>query len=191
MEETALTVINNDIRYNKNLSNFQCYLSYFFIFSFLGWTMETIYSFFVLGYFAHRGFLYGPICPIYGFGSLALILFLNKYKHNPIKLFFISIIVFSIFEYIIGYALDALYNLWLWDYRYDFLNINGRICLFYSIAWGISAIIFSYILFPLFKRFISFISLKISIKLQKILIYLSTIIFIADSIYSFISYSQI
>ena len=48
---------------------------------------------------------------------------LDKFKNNPVELFFVAIIVFSIFEYAIGYGLDALYNLWLWDYRNEFLNI--------------------------------------------------------------------
>ena len=191
MVQTLVTVEEKDNRYNKNLSSFQCNLSYFFVFSFLGWTMETIYSYFVLGYFANRGFFYGPICPIYGFGGLILISFLDKFKNNPVKLFFSAIIVFSIFEYAIGYGLDAMYGLWLWDYRTEFLNINGRICFFYSLVWGFVAIIFNYVVFPLFKKFTGFISKKTPVKLQTFLLRICSIIFIIDVIYSFIQYSQI
>ena len=77
MESTSLVVITEDNRFNRKLTKFQCYLTYFFIFSFVGWLMETIYSYFVLGHFANRGFLFGPVCPIYGFGGLILILFLE------------------------------------------------------------------------------------------------------------------
>ena len=190
MESTSLVVITEDNRFNRILTKFQCYLTYFFIFSFVGWLMETIYSYFVLGHFANRGFLFGPVCPIYGFGGLILILFLDKFKNNPVELFFVAIIVFSIFEYAIGYGLDALYNLWLWDYRNEFLNINGRICLFYSFAWGVVAIVFNYLLFPMVKNFLSFVSSKIPLKLQVIAINLCSMIFIIDVLYSFIQYSS-
>ena len=52
------------------LSRVQTYILYFFIFAFMGWLMETIYAIFTLGYFVKRGFLYGPLCPIYGYGAL-------------------------------------------------------------------------------------------------------------------------
>lgn len=190
MKSTSLVVITEDNRFNRRLTKFQCYLTYFFIFSFVGWLLETIYSYFVLGYFANRGFLFGPLCPIYGFGGLILIIFLEDFKKHPVQLFFVAIIVFSIFEYIIGYGLDALYNLWLWDYRNEFLNINGRICLFYSIAWGVVALVFNYILFPIFKNFLTFLSTKIPIKLQIFVIRLCTMIFIVDVLYSLIQYSS-
>ena len=189
MDSTSLVVITEDNRFNRRLTKFQCYLTYFFIFSFVGWFLETIYSYFVLGHFANRGFLFGSVCPIYGFGALILLVFLDKFKDQPIKLFFAAVIVFSIFEYFIGYALDALYNLWLWDYKNEFLNINGRICLFFSIAWGVVALVFNYILFPVFKNFLSFISSKIPIKLQVIAINLCTMIFVIDVLYSLIQYS--
>lgn len=189
MDSTSLVVITEDNRFNRRLTKFQCYLTYFFIFSFVGWFLETIYSYFVLGHFANRGFLFGPVCPIYGLGALILLVFLDKFKDQPIKLFFAAVIVFSIFEYFIGYALDALYNLWLWDYKNEFLNINGRICLFFSIAWGVVALVFNYILFPVFKNFLSFISSKIPIKLQVIAINLCTMIFVIDVLYSLIQYS--
>ena len=62
----------------KKLSNIQYIVLYFFIYAFLGWVMETIYSLMVLGHFTKRGFLFGPLCPIYGFGAILMILFINK-----------------------------------------------------------------------------------------------------------------
>lgn len=64
----------------KKLSNIQYIVLYFFIYAFLGWVMETIYSLMVLGHFTKRGFLFGPLCPIYGFGAILMILFISKYK---------------------------------------------------------------------------------------------------------------
>ena len=191
MENDAISIIPHDVKYNEKLTNIQCLLAYFFTFSLLGWCIETVYSYIVLGHFSSRGFFYGPICPIYGFGGLILILFLNKYKNNPLKIFLYAIIIFSIFEYAIGYSLDAIYNLWLWDYKTEFLNINGRICLFYSISWGIVAIIFTYAIYPIFRKAFAFISSKINAKLQLWIIRFFSMIFIIDILYSFIEYSNI
>ena len=192
MGEQAITLVKQESnKYNNKLTNFQCYVFYFFIFSFIGWAMETIYSYIVLGHFTNRGFFYGPICPIYGCGGLILIMFLSKYNNNPIKLFIYATLIFSVFEYFISYELDALYNLWLWDYTNEFFNINGRICLFYSAAWGMVALIFTYVLFPLIKKFLTLICNKIPTFIQILFIRFFSMIFIADIIYSFIEYSHI
>jgi len=66
----------------KKLNKFQIYTLYLFIFSILGWCMETLYAFILSGHFVNRGFLYGPLCPIYGFGALILIIFLEKIVSN-------------------------------------------------------------------------------------------------------------
>lgn len=190
MEDNSLSIVKEDNRYNKDLTKAQCYLYYFFIFAVLGWILETIYSFIVLGHFTSRGFLYGPICPIYGFGGLIMIIFLNPLKKKPVKLFFTAIVIFTIFEYITGYALDALYNLWLWDYRSDFLNLNGRIALFYCFSWGFIAIAFTYGIYPLFKKVITFLSSKINVKVQIWILKLISMIYLIDNIFSFIEYSK-
>ena len=97
-------------KYNtKKLSNIQSLILYFFIFAFLGWILETIYCIFELGHFYNRGFLYGPICPIYGCGAIILLTTLKKYKNNSIKLFLYSIVIFSAFEYLVSFMLDALF----------------------------------------------------------------------------------
>ncbi len=117
-----------------------------------GWLLETLYALFMLGHFTNRGFLYGPICPIYGWGAIILIVLLQKYKSNSIKLFFYSAIIFSIFEYIVGFALDALFAAKWWDYTNDFMNLNGRISIFYSFAWGIIAILFINHIHPFIEK---------------------------------------
>ena len=86
--------------------------------------METIYSLMVLGHFTKRGFLFGPICPIYGFGAILMILFISKYKKNSFKLFIASAFIFSAFEYVVGFALDAIFAAKWWDYTYDFFEIK-------------------------------------------------------------------
>ena len=100
--ETSLVVRNK-------LSKKQSIVLYFFIYAFVGWLLETLYSLLVLGHFTKRGFLFGPICPIYGFGAILMLLFISRYEKNSLKLFFASAILFSAFEYVVGFALDAIF----------------------------------------------------------------------------------
>ena len=175
---------------NNKLTKFQEYSLYFFIFAVFGWIMETIYGFIILGHFTKRGFLLGPLCPIYGYGALIMILFLNRYKQNPIKLFLFSSIIFSTFEYFVSYILEALFNMYFWDYTYDFANLNGRIALFYSFVWGFIAIIFNYGIYPLLKKLINKITTKIPYRFTKISIYIFYTIYITDTIISCVRYLQ-
>ena len=175
----------------KKLNKIQTYILYFFIFAILGWLMETLYSFIVLGHFTKRGFLYGPLCPLYGYGALILIIFLSKYRNNAIKLFTYSAIVFSVFEYLTSYVLEVLFHSYWWDYTNDFFNLNGRISIFYSFAWGIIAIIFCGHIYPFFKKKLNMILSKIPYKVKSSIINLSCIILVVDTILSCIRYINI
>lgn len=182
------TLINTN-KYQKNtkkrLSKSYILFMYFLLFSFLGWLLETFYSIYELGHFTKRGFLYGPICPIYGFGALILILFFSKYKRKNIKLFIYAAIIFSFFEYIVGYGMDALFATKWWDYTNEFFNLNGRISIFYSFIWGIAAILFINNIYPFFKKKLNIILSKIPYKLQLYSLQLLGIILLVDTFLSF------
>lgn len=186
--EQALISSNSKKSNNSKLPKKYMYILYFFLFSCLGWILETLYSFVVLGHFTNRGFLYGPICPIYGFGALILIIFLGRYKNKALKLFTYSAIVFSIFEYFVSYMLEALFQTYWWDYSNDFFNLNGRISLFYSFTWGIIAIIFCGYIYPFFKKKLNTILSKIPYKLKTSTLNLLVIAWIVDTVFSFINY---
>ena len=182
---TESLVLKEDSKNRNRLSKFNTYLLYFFIFSFLGWLLETAYSFYELGHFTKRGFLYGPLCPIYGWGALILIMFFNKYKGKSIKLFIYAAIVFSAFEYLVGYGMDALFAAKWWDYTNEFFNLNGRISIFYSFMWGIAAILFVNHIYPFFKRKLNTLLSKIPYKIQLFTLRFLGLIFIFDTIMSF------
>lgn len=175
----------------NKLDSFQAYILYFFIFSILGWCMETLYSFIVLGHFTKRGFLYGPLCPIYGYGALILIIFLSKYSKNGLKLFTYSAIIFSALEYLASYALEVLFHSYWWDYSNDFFNLNGRISIFYSFAWGIIAIIFVGHIYPFFKKNLNNIFSRIPYSFVKFIINLTCIAYFLDTILSCVRYINI
>ena len=102
----------------NQLSEKQKLLLYFFTYSFLGWILETVFCILTLGVFNKRGFLYGPVCPIYGFGAIILIESLKKIKTNTVGKFFISMIAFTTFEYVVSVVLESLFGL-----RENFLHI--------------------------------------------------------------------
>ena len=160
------------------------YLLMFYIFSFIGGIIEISYSIIIRKKLVIGGFMYGILRPIYGFGALILNSIPKKYKKNIVLVFFVSILIGSIYEYISSYILEILFNKNWWDYKDFFLNINGRICLFTSICWGILGIIFYYILEPLTKKIYQKIN---KTKLKKI-VKLITIYYIIDTILSFIRY---
>ena len=170
------------------LNRIQIFILYFFLFAFLGWLMETLYAIYNLGHFTKRGFLYGPICPIYGFGALMLIIFLGKYRKNNLKLFIYAAILFSAFEYVVSYGLDALFSMHWWDYTNEFFNLNGRISIFYSFAWGIIAIIFINHIYPFVKKKVNLILSKIPYAVQVSILYLFCSVWIVDTALSFIRY---
>ena len=117
------------------------YIIYFFFYAFLGWIMEVIYALFIHGHFVNRGFLFGPICPIYGFGAIILIMTTKKLYKKPVLKFIIATVSFTVFEYLVSLILEMLFGLRWWDYSNDFLNIQGRVSLLYSIFWGAIGVI--------------------------------------------------
>lgn len=173
---------------SKDVINFRYLLLYFFIYAFIGWLLETFYAMSTLGHFVKRGFLYGPLCPIYGWGAIILISVLKKYKSNSLKLFFCSAIVFSVFEYVVGFALDALFAAKWWDYTNDFMNLNGRISIFYSFIWGIIALIFINNIHPFVEEKVHKALKKIPNWLQVLCIRCAIIVLIVDTILSSIKY---
>lgn len=176
------------VKENKKLSSFSYILLLFFIYAFIGWLLETSYAVYNFGHFVKRGFLYGPICPIYGFGAVILISFMEKYKDNSFKLFIYSAVIFSVFEYVAGYALDALFAAKWWDYTNEFFNLNGRISIFYSFVWGIFAILFVNHIHPFIKKYVDKILKNISYYVQIIILYLLGITYVCDTIFSIIRY---
>ena len=186
MEEKRLTVTSSEN--NKKLSKAHIYIVYFFVFAFIGWIMETCYCAYVMGYFSKRGFLFGPICPIYGYGALILLIILSKFKKNGFKLFTYAIIIFSFFEYAVSFALEALFSAKWWDYAGRVMNINGRISIFHSFAWGVIAIVFFKSLYPFINKQINKILAKIPYKVQLSIIYSACFILIVDTVLSAIKY---
>lgn len=168
----------------KKLPRVYLYFIYFILFAFIGWLLETCFSFYALSHFTKRGFLYGPLCPIYGWGALILIMFFGRYRKNNLKLFIYAAIVFTAFEYLVSYGMEALFSLKWWDYTEEFMNLNGRVSIFYTFAWGIIAILFINFIYPFFKKKLNILLSKIPYKVQVTIVYILFTVFITDTVLS-------
>ncbi len=134
---------------------------YFYIYSVLGWMVETIYCRILGGTWTNRGFLFGPYCPIYGIGSLIVVYFLSNFVNSPIKVFVLGFIFTSTLEYFTSFILEKMFNAKWWDYSNMKFNINGRVCLLNSTEFAILGLILTYVVHPA----ISHIVLNIPTKL--------------------------
>ena len=132
-------------------------LTYFVIYSFLGWVLESVVRTVCERKIINTGFLIGPFCPIYGFGAIIMLLFLNTFENNSILLFFIAFVVLSLWEYLVGVLLEKVFSTKYWDYSNHKFNYKGRICLTNSIAWGILGVLFIKYIHPFIENIIGYI----------------------------------
>lgn len=121
---------------------------YFMLYSFLGWLMETCYCSICEKRLVPRGFLYGPICPIYGAGVLLMILFFTPLKGNLVLFYLVAVVVMSGWEYFVGWLLEVTTHVKYWDYSHFRFNIKGRICLWVALVWGILSYIVVFWIHP-------------------------------------------
>lgn len=117
-------------------NTFQNVVLLFFIYGFLGWCAEVAFAACKNGRFVNRGFLNGPICPIYGFGLIGVVLMLRPMQGNLLMLYIGSFLLTSLIELITGFLLEKLFHAKWWDYSKMPLNIGGYVCLLFSLIWG-------------------------------------------------------
>ena len=131
------------------MNNLIKYILLFFFYSAGGWLLESIYCSIGEKRIVNRGFLTGPLCPIYGTAALVMtILIYNPFKDRPLIIFVLGIILCDIVEYFTSYIMEKLFSARWWDYTYEFLNIKGRICLKHTLYWGIISVAFVRVLHP-------------------------------------------
>lgn len=176
---------------NNKVTKRQETLSYFYIYSFLGWILEMVYCVLMLGVFNKRGFLYGPVCPIYGFGAIILIQSLKSVKTNNIGKFFIAMVIFTVFEYIVSVVLENLFGLRWWDYTNEPFNFQGRVSLAFSIIWGIIGVIFIEKVHPFVEVKVRKYTSLINEKVQIIILNILLLTIIIDFILSIVKYINI
>ena len=124
------------------------FLWYFMVYSFLGWCVEIVFCAVTTGKVVNRGFLNGPLCPIYGFGMVAILGFFDHLmlvlgaegKSNAFMLFLGGVFITTAIELFGGWALDKLFHIRWWDYSDKPFNFHGYICPEFSFFWGIGTV---------------------------------------------------
>lgn len=142
---------------------------YFFVYGFLGWCTEVIFAAFKQHRFVNRGFLNGPICPIYGVGVTLVIACLEAFQSNLLLLYISSVILVTVLEGVTGWAMDKLFHNKWWDYSKLPFNIGGYVCLLFSLIWGVACVFIVYFVHPLIHQVLSLIPHTAGIALIAIL----------------------
>ena len=165
---------------------------YFFVYGFLGWCTEVIFAAFKQHRFVNRGFLNGPICPIYGVGVTLVIACLEAFQSNLLLLYISSVILVTVLEGVTGWAMDKLFHNKWWDYSKLPFNIGGYVCLLFSLIWGVACVFTVYFVHPLIHQVLSLIPHTAGIALIAILgiALLSDIIVTTSAIVKFNQYLE-
>ncbi|MDF9823939.1 putative membrane protein [Breznakia sp. PF5-3] len=127
---------------------------FFVAYAFLGWVCESLYVSIGQRKWVNRGFLYSPICPIYGFGALLIMYILNPFVDYPLLIFILGIVVTSLLEYFTSWLMETIFHIRWWDYSTYKYNINGRVCLKNSLMFGVLGLFVVYAIHPLVIDFI-------------------------------------
>ena len=119
---------------------------YFLVYSFGGWVVEVIFHAVTLGKVINRGFLNGPVCPVYGFGVISVFAMINTlqssgYQMSDGMIFIFGVILATVVELIAGWLLDVCFHARWWDYSDKPLNFHGYICLEFSLIWGLAIVL--------------------------------------------------
>lgn len=129
----------------------------FFIYSFVGWLGEVFMAVINRRKFVNRGFVNGPLCPIYGFGAVLFSLFLPELKSNLFFLFLGGTVLATVLEYVTGLLMEKIFNKKLWNYSNIRFNLDGYVCVRYSLFWGLLSVLLILFLNPLLCKLVSFV----------------------------------
>ena len=130
----------------------------FIMFSVVGWISEVLYvGIFHEHKFVNRGFLHGPLCPVYGFGGVVILLLPPFLYQTWLPLFFSSMILCTAVEYLVSWIMEKTFHARWWDYSHYKFNINGRICLLNSVLFGFLGLGVIRFVYPQILRFLNWL----------------------------------
>ena len=130
---------------------------YFFVYGCVGWGVEVAYAAITTRQLVNRGFLNGPICPIYGFGMVALVTAMQLLPKpeqtgegtNTVLVFFVGMFITTLIELVGGWVLFKLFHTRWWDYSMYRFNLGGYICPQFSLLWGLGSVLMVKVVHPL------------------------------------------
>jgi len=116
-------------------------LLFFFFYCFLGWVFESCYVSIHARKFSNRGFLRGPVIPIYGFGAMMIVFATTPFRGNYLAEFIAGMLAATLFEYVVGISMEAIFKVKYWDYSHKPFQFHGYICLESSLCWGVLSVL--------------------------------------------------
>ena len=152
------------------------WLIFFYIYCFIGWIWECSYVSIRTKKLTNRGFMRGPVLPIYGSGAILMVLVGMPLIDHPVAMFFAGLVCASTLEYFTGDIMQRLFKVRYWDYSKCFLNLKGHICLKASLAWGVFTILMNYFAHKPIERMV----LSVSENILHVVVLVFTIAFVAD-----------
>ena len=150
---------------------------YFALYSFLGWVMETCYCSIKERRLVPRGFLYGPVCPIYGGGVVLMLLFFTPLKDNLALFYIVSVVVMTSWEYLVAWLLETTTHVKYWDYSNYKFNIKGRVCLWVALVWGVLSYVVIFWIQPQVDRLYDLIPYRVHFVLAGVIL----VLFLVDA----------
>ena len=136
---------------------------YFFVYGFLGWCTEVAFAAWKEHRFVNRGFQNGPICPVYGIGVTLVVHFLSPYRSNLIILYITSTILVTALEWLTGFILERVFHNKWWDYSNMPLNLNGYVCLLFSLIWGVACVLIVDFIHPVIHKLLLYIPVIVGV----------------------------
>lgn len=144
------------------------FVLYFFIYGFVGWCTEVAYATVKQKKFVNRGFLNGPICPVYGVGIGLVVMLLEPMNGTIVSLYVVSTALVTTIEGVTGYLMDKLFHHKWWDYSNQPLNIGGYVCLLFSLAWGVACVLIVRVIHPFVYQMVVMIPVTVGIVLAAV-----------------------
>jgi uncharacterized membrane protein len=154
---------------------------FFFIYAFIGWCLEVCYSAVETGKWSNRGFLNGALCPIYGFGVVAILYLLKPISEFGPLLFVGGVVLCSAIELITGYIMEKIFHQRWWDYSMERFNVKGYICLKFSLYWGVGVVFIVKLVHPSIQNFVDWIPYEMGV----FVLVIALVILAVDSVDTF------
>lgn len=159
------------------------WLFIFYTYCFFGWCFETVVVSVEQRHFVNRGFLRGPVLPLYGTGAVLILMIALPVRGNIPLLFLLGMIFPTILEYCTGWAMETLFKMKYWDYSTHRFNFQGRICLLSTVAWGFLSVALIKFFHPPVER----LTLRFANVPLAVFVCVVSVLFIADASYAVIT----
>lgn len=134
------------------------WMLFFYIYCFFGWIIESTYVSVCTGNWVNRGFMRGPVIPIYGTGAVIVLFAVIPFRTSPILVFIVGTVAASILEFVTGFVMERIYKVRYWDYSDKPFNLCGYICLFNSLCWGVLSILLIYLVHSWIEKGVLFLN---------------------------------